>query len=62
MPTLKWDLSSLLDGKTIDQNVADIKALADKLVALKGQLTTTVENFKSYLKLNEELGIFTWQN
>lgn len=57
MPTLKWDLSSLLAGKTIDQNVADIKALADKLVALKGQITTTVENFKSYLKLNEELGI-----
>ncbi|MXR55848.1 oligoendopeptidase F [Mycoplasma flocculare] len=53
----RFDLESLLDGRTIEENFAAILAISNELVAKKDQQFENVENFLEYKKLEENFGI-----
>ena len=58
---LKWDLSPLLNQKTVDQNVKDVNQYANTIISLKGKLTSSKDNFVTFLENQEKLGILLSQ-
>ncbi|MCW6702251.1 oligoendopeptidase F [Anaerococcus sp. NML200537] len=52
---LKWDTSSIYENdEDFYKDIEEIKALVEKLTSYKGKITSSLENFKAYLKLDEE--------
>ena len=52
---LKWDTSSIYtDDEGFYKDIEEVKNLVARLKEFKGKLTSDLETFKEYLKLNEE--------
>lgn len=52
---LKWDTSSIYtDDEGFYKDIEEVKNLVERLKEFKGKLTSDLETFKEYLKLNEE--------
>ena len=52
---LKWDTSSIYtDDEGFYKDIEEVKNLVARLKEFKGKLTSNLETFKEYLKLNEE--------
>ena len=52
---LKWDTSSIYaDDEGFYQDIEEVKSLVGKLKEFKGKITSDLETFKKYLKLEEE--------
>ena len=52
---LKWDTSSIYaDDEGFYKDIEEVKALVEDLKKFKGRLTSDLETFKKYLKLEEE--------
>ena len=52
---LKWDTSSIYtDDEGFYKDIEEVKNLVARLKEFKGKLTSDLETFKKYLKLNEE--------
>lgn len=52
---LKWDTSSIYtDDEGFYKDIEEVKALVEELKKFKGRLTSDLETFKKYLKLEEE--------
>lgn len=52
---LKWDTSSIYaDDEGFYKDIEEIKVLVEDLKKFKGKITSDLETFKSYLKLEEE--------
>ena len=52
---LKWDTSSIYaDDEGFYKDIEEVKALVEKLKGFKGKITSDLETFKEYLKLEEE--------
>lgn len=52
---LKWDTSSIYaDDEGFYKDIEEIKGLVEELKKFKGKITSDLETFKSYLKLEEE--------
>ena len=52
---LKWDTSSIYaDDEGFYKDIEEVKALVEDLKKFKGKLTSDLETFKKYLKLEEE--------
>lgn len=52
---LKWDTSSIYtDDEGFYKDIEEVKNLVARLKEFKGKLTSDIETFKEYLKLNEE--------
>ncbi|WP_341500890.1 oligoendopeptidase F [Mesomycoplasma ovipneumoniae] len=53
----RFDLEVLLEGKTIEENFAEIVQISQKLIETKDQQFDNVENFLHFKKLEEDFGI-----
>ncbi|MDW2907357.1 oligoendopeptidase F [Mesomycoplasma ovipneumoniae] len=53
----RFDLEVLLEGKTIEENFAEIVQISQKLIQAKDQQFDNVENFLHFKKLEEDFGI-----
>ncbi|ACV28113.1 Oligoendopeptidase F, plasmid [Anaerococcus prevotii] len=52
---LKWDTTSIYaKDEDFYEDIENIKKLADKLVGFKGKITASLDNFKEFIKLDEE--------
>lgn len=52
---LKWDTTSIYEkDEDFYQDIENVKNLADKLVGFKGKITSSLDNFKDFIKLDEE--------
>src|SRR5699024_1443355 len=52
---LKWDTSSIYaDDEGLYKDIEEVKNLVGKLKEFKGKVTSDLETFKEYLKLEEE--------
>lgn len=52
---LKWDTTSIYKkDEDFYQDIENVKNLADKLVGFKGKITASLDNFKDFIKLDEE--------
>ena len=54
---LKWDLSMLLNGKTMQDNVNEVQAYIKTIIDLKGTIANSIDNLKLFLKTHENLSI-----
>lgn len=52
---LKWDTTSIYEkDEYFYEDIENVKKLADKLVGFKGKITSSLDNFKEFIKLDEE--------
>ncbi len=52
---LKWDTTSIYEkDEDFYEDIENVKNLADKLVGFKGKITVSLDNFKDFIKLDEE--------
>lgn len=52
---LKWDTTSIYEkDEDFYEDIENVKNLADKLVGFKGKITASLDNFKDFIKLDEE--------
>ncbi|WP_308655014.1 oligoendopeptidase F [uncultured Anaerococcus sp.] len=52
---LKWDTTSIYEkDEDFYEDIENVKNLADKLVGFKGKITSSLDNFKDFIKLDEE--------
>ena len=52
---LKWDTTSIYaKDEDFYEDIENVKNLADKLVGFKGKITASLDNFKDFIKLDEE--------
>lgn len=52
---LKWDTTSIYEkDEDFYEDIENVKKLADKLVGFKGKITASLDNFKEFIKLDEE--------
>ena len=52
---LKWDTTSIYEkDEDFYEDIENVKNLADKLVGFKGKITSSLDNFKEFIKLDEE--------
>lgn len=52
---LKWDTTSIYEkDEDFYEDIENVKKLADKLVGFKGKITSSLDNFKEFIKLDEE--------
>lgn len=52
---LKWDTTSIYaKDEDFYEDIENVKNLADKLVGFKGKITSSLDNFKEFIKLDEE--------
>ena len=52
---LKWDTTSIYaKDEDFYEDIENVKKLADKLVGFKGKITASLDNFKDFIKLDEE--------
>lgn len=52
---LKWDTTSIYaKDEDFYEDIENVKKLADKLVGFKGKITSSLDNFKEFIKLDEE--------
>lgn len=52
---LKWDTTSIYEkDEDFYEDIENVKNLADRLVGFKGKITASLDNFKDFIKLDEE--------
>ena len=52
---LKWDTTSIYEkDEDFYEDIGNVKNLADRLVGFKGKITSSLDNFKDFIKLDEE--------
>ncbi|MCI5971906.1 MAG: oligoendopeptidase F [Anaerococcus sp.] len=52
---LKWDTTSIYaKDEDFYEDIENVKNLADRLVGFKGKITSSLDNFKDFIKLDEE--------
>ncbi len=52
---LKWDTTSIYEkDEDFYEDIENVKKLAEKLVGFKGKITSSLDNFKEFIKLDEE--------
>ena len=52
---LKWDTTSIYEkDEDFYEDIENVKKLADKLVGFKGKITSSLDNFKEFIELDEE--------
>ena len=52
---LKWDTTSIYEkDEDFYEDIGNAKNLADRLVGFKGKITSSLDNFKDFIKLDEE--------
>ena len=52
---LKWDTTSIYEkDEDFYEDIENVKKLADRLVGFKGKITSSLDNFKDFIKLDEE--------
>lgn len=52
---LKWDTTSIYEkDEDFYEDIENVKKLADRLVGFKGKITSSLDNFKEFIKLDEE--------
>lgn len=52
---LKWDTTSIYEkDEDFYEDIENVKNLANRLVGFKGKITSSLDNFKDFIKLDEE--------